>query len=151
MGADWERTTLRSLAEQMVSHVPAGQIAVAGPDVVIASRKGLALSMALYELATNALKYGALSVEGGRVDLGWTLAEPVAGDGDGDGDGQTISMTWVEHGGPPAVEPQETGFGSFVIDRALALETQGSVKIDWSENGLRWRLDMPLAAEWETG
>ena len=67
----------------------------------------------------------------------------------GTGADQKILMHWSEHGGPPAVEPVETGFGSFVIDRALALETQGAIEMEFTEKGFRWRLEMPLAADWE--
>jgi two-component sensor histidine kinase len=85
--------------------------------------------MALHELATNATKYGALSVPSGRVDLCWTLD-------DGGEDGDRFGLTWTERGGPTVSLPTRRGFGTRMIEQALAHEFNGEVRQDWAPEGL---------------
>lgn len=103
-----------------------------GPDFRLRSKSALALSMALHELGTNALKYGALSVEPGRVALSWTL-----------GDGR-FRLSWQEDGGPQVVPPARTGFGSRMIERGLSAELQGTAAIDYRPAGVICTIDAPL-------
>jgi two-component sensor histidine kinase len=95
--------------------------------------------MAFYELATNAVKYGALSVPEGRVDMTW---EQSATD-----DGSVIELHWIETGGPAAEKPEETGFGSFITGRALQMETGGEITSDFGPQGFEWHLRMPVETE----
>jgi two-component sensor histidine kinase len=103
-----------------------------GPDFRLRSKSALALSMALHELATNALKYGALSVERGRVALHWTTDEG------------RFRLRWREDGGPAVVPPSRTGFGSRMIERGLRAEFEGEVKIDYRSAGVVCTIDAPL-------
>jgi two-component sensor histidine kinase len=88
----------------------------------------LALAMALHELATNAVKYGALSVPEGRVALTWTVAD--------DEDGLALEFTWRETHGPEVAAPVRKGFGSRLLERGLAAELNGTVRVDYRPSGL---------------
>jgi len=107
-------------------------IAFEGPDFRLRPKSAVALSMALHELGTNALKYGALSAEGGRVDLHWTTE-----------DGR-FRLRWQESGGPPVAPPARTGFGSRMIEHGLSAEFEGEVRIDYRPAGVVCTIDAPL-------
>ncbi len=94
----------------------------------------MALSIALHELATNAVKYGALSAERGSVAVRWTAA------------GDRFHLAWEESGGPAVVPPRRTGFGSRMIERGLAAELQGQARIDYRPAGIVCTIDAPLEA-----
>jgi len=113
-----------------------GRFAVSGPSLEVRSRQAFALSLAIHELATNALKYGALSVEGGRVSITWS-AEQSAG-------GPQFVLAWRETGGPPASPPSGTGFGSRLISRVLTDGFRGTVETSFDADGLLCRLTAPL-------
>ena len=108
---------------------------IAGPEVWLSPRLTLALSMALHELATNAVKYGALSTDRGRIALNWGV--------DGDLPAR-LRLRWEETGGPPVVAPSRKGFGSRLIERALAAEVGGTAAIDYAREGVVFRLEAPL-------
>lgn len=136
VSSTWDHASIRTLAKDVVEPIAGERAKIEGPTVDLPSRQALALSMAFYELATNALKYGSLSVPDGQVDLSWAIST--------DGDHDHLTIDWVEKKGPPATEPGDKGFGSFIIDRALAMETSGHVKTDYSKQGFRWKLVMPV-------
>ena len=108
---------------------------IAGPEVWLTPRLTLALSMALHELATNAVKYGALSTDRGSVTLTWEV--------EGERPAQ-LRLRWEEAGGPPVVAPARSGFGSRLIERALAAEVGGSASIDYARDGVVFTLEAPL-------
>lgn len=137
VGSDWDHADLSSIIEDIVVNIGGGRVKVGGPNVDLPSRHALAISMALYELSTNAIKHGALSVPDGRVELTWTI------NGDEEGAGEVL-MNWVERDGPETVVPTEKGFGSFVVDRALTIETDGDVKLSYPPSGFEWTFRMPL-------
>lgn len=117
-----------------------GRIHVAGPHCLLAERTAMALSMAFHELATNAVKHGALSVPNGMVQLVWSIAETERD--------RTLTMCWTETGGPTPKAPRNEaakGFGSIVIDRALAMQSRGTVSIEYLPSGMRWTFTAPLA------
>jgi two-component sensor histidine kinase len=103
-----------------------------GPDMRLRPKSAVALSMALHELGTNALKYGALSAERGAVTVRWSA------------DGGRFRLLWQESGGPPVSPPARRGFGSRMIERGLAAELQGEVRIDWRPDGVVCTIDAPL-------
>ena len=113
-----------------------GHFEISGPPLAVKSRQALALSLAIHELATNALKYGALSVPGGHVSIVWR-----ADDDQGTGH---FAFVWQEVGGPPALEPARPGFGSRLISRVLKDDFGGSVEISYGSAGLICRLTAPL-------
>jgi two-component sensor histidine kinase len=107
------------------------QITIEGPDIAIASRAALSLSLILHELATNAAKYGALSVPDGRVALSWTAQDGI------------FRMHWREFGGPEVQPPTRSGFGSRLIRRGLA--SVGNVDCRYNPGGFEMDLGAPLA------
>lgn len=129
--------------EQVIRHALApfesdtGQIAISGPPTRIDGARATILSLALHELCTNASKYGALSAGGGLVDLRWTIDAP-------DGAAPVLTLDWVESGGPPALRPERTGFGTFLVMRAMPQEFGGEVTVDYLPEGLHMRLTAPL-------
>jgi two-component sensor histidine kinase len=90
------------------------------------------IGMALYELGTNAVKYGALSVRGGTVKLEWQIAA-----------GGNFVMRWKERGGPPVQKPQRTGFGHQVITNIVPATLQGTANLDYDTEGVCWTIFVP--------
>lgn len=111
----------------------AERISIRGPDVQVPPKLALVLSMALHELATNAAKYGALSVEGGSVVFEWS-AEQVDG-------GLRLLLTWTERGGPPVTPPARTGFGMRLIEKALPREFDANVSLTFPPEGITCRIE----------
>jgi two-component sensor histidine kinase len=91
--------------------------------------------MALHELGTNAVKYGALSAEGGRVEIAWTVRRE---------DETRLFLRWAETGGPPVTTPTRTGFGSRLIERSLARELAGEVALSYEPSGVVCTIDAPV-------
>jgi PAS domain S-box-containing protein len=136
----WQTANLKDIVERAVEPYAGpdhrGRFAIAGPDVRLQPQSALAFAMALQELATNAAKYGALSVPGGDVAIGWWL-EP--------GPGRScLRFQWRERGGPPVLPPKRRGFGSRLIERTLAEDTGSQVEISYDPSGVRLGLTMPL-------
>jgi two-component sensor histidine kinase len=108
-----------------------------GPeDVWVDAQRASLLTMALHELATNAVKYGALSNGYGVVSLTWEAKAA-------EDEAQSVRLTWRELGGPLVVPPERKGFGSFLIERALQ-GGGGSAKLDFNPNGLICSLEVAL-------
>jgi two-component sensor histidine kinase len=107
----------------------------AGPLIVLAPKTSLSLSMALHELATNAAKYGALSVEEGAVHVTWNVEE--------DQDAPALKLVWRESGGPDVVPPHAFGFGTRLL-KVTAAELGGTMDVDFAPTGLVWALRFPL-------
>jgi two-component sensor histidine kinase len=109
-----------------------GRIAIGGPAVKLPAEAAVPLGMVLHELATNAAKYGALSVPEGRLDIAWRLEE---------GAHPRLVLDWTERGGPLVAHPPEReGFGSQLLRRALAGLPDGAVTVDWRKEGLAVRM-----------
>lgn len=135
VNSDWQGVDVADLVDSQLAHFTdliGSRIAIEGPGLRISGAAAQTLGMALHELATNAFKYGALCGETGTVTVRW------ARDGDG------FVMDWIERGGPPAKRPERSGFGSVVLDRMTRMALGGTVTIDWSGQGFRWRLRCPL-------
>lgn len=112
-----------------------GRFDVAGPAVRLRPRAALALAMGLHELATNAMKHGALSRDGGRVGVRWDVAE---------GNAPRLRLAWTESGGPPVAPMTRPGFGTRLIERSLAHDLGGPVTLDFAPAGLRCVIEAPL-------
>ena len=97
----------------------------------------LSLALILHELATNAVKYGALSNEHGHVDIVWTITEGE--------EAPCLAMRWSEHGGPPVFEPTRSGFGSRLISRGLGGDVGGDVMLTYDPAGVVCTITAPLA------
>jgi two-component sensor histidine kinase len=130
---------IRTLLEQLVAPylLDDGRIAMSGPDVQLPSEAAVPLGMVLHELATNALKYGALSVPEGRLHIDWHLQ---AAEG-----APLLVLDWIERDGPAiAAPPSQEGFGSQLLRRALSGLPDSKVEIDWRKEGLAVRLTLGL-------
>jgi two-component sensor histidine kinase len=102
--------------------------------VRLTSKAALAMSMALHELCTNAAKYGALSVEAGKVKVAWSR------------DDGRLAITWREVGGPSVSRPSRRGFGSRMIE-GLARDLEGAASLDFAPGGLICSIAAPLPTE----
>lgn len=107
-----------------------------GPPIQLAPGAALAVSMALHELSTNAAKYGALSSEEGHVGIVWQLQSQ--------GEDRRLLLSWTEAGGPPVIAPTHKGFGSRLIERALATELGGKVRVSYESSGVVCTIDAPM-------
>jgi len=143
---NWEGASLREIILQALEPYRSygeARIRLQGPDVRLRPRMALALSMALHELATNAVKYGALSNDRGQIRIEWKL--------DSAGTPPHFALRWEESGGPPVAPPSRRGFGSRLIERSLAQDLGGEVKVDFMPAGVVCTVDARLAANEATG
>lgn len=134
----WRGIEFRKLLEEEIRahHDPvAPQFRLEGPRFVLRPKAALALSMAVHELVTNAAKYGALSLPGGRIDVRWALV--------GDGADGRVRLEWTESGGPPVLPPTRFGFGRVVIERSLAYEVDGDTTLTFDPGGVRFEALLP--------
>jgi two-component sensor histidine kinase len=129
--ADLVRTQLAPFAEAASSRVE-----VSGPRLELKPNAVHSLTLALHELATNAAKYGALSVPEGCVVIGWEVSGPETAEG-------RFRMTWREKGGPPVSQPARKGFGHVVISEMVGSSLHGDVTLDYAREGLQWAIDTP--------
>jgi two-component sensor histidine kinase len=97
---------------------------------------GLALSLVLHELTTNAAKYGALSTEQGLVTVRWSNS--------GSGASANLRIDWLESGGPTVRPPAKRSFGTRLIERSMTKDLQGTATLDFDPAGLRCILELPL-------
>ncbi|TNC09565.1 PAS domain-containing protein [Methylobacterium terricola] len=135
----WEGATLAEIVEEALRPFRTGtglRFKTGGPPVRLPPRLALAFVMALHELATNAVKYGALSNAQGRVILNWDIV-------DGSSPGR-LWLRWEEIGGPPVVAPDRRGFGSRMIERVLAAELGGAAEIEYRTRGVVATVEAPL-------
>jgi PAS domain S-box-containing protein len=134
---NWEGAELNDLVVAVVAAHCDGRVAIAGPPVRLPPKLAVTLALALHELCTNATKYGALSVPGGRVAVAWTRA------------GDRLALRWEEKGGPPVAPPGRRGFGTRMIERALAGEEGGGARLDFRPEGLVCEIgaNLPVAGD----
>ncbi len=135
--AQWNGATIRSLAEgELAAFLPADglrRVVMEGPGLLLLPAAAQAVSMTLHELATNATKYGALSVEGGEVRLRWAVEQGL------------FTLRWEEHGGPAITgKPARRGFGSRVIEATVQDQLGGTLERHWESGGLTVVAAMPL-------
>ncbi|MCA3264170.1 MAG: GAF domain-containing protein [Telmatospirillum sp.] len=133
----WEGVSINNLLMEELAPYVSGSatLEIVGPDVVLTSKSALALSLAIHELATNAAKYGALSAREGRIAIRWALA-----------DGGGLDLSWRETGGPAVAPPTRRGFGSTLIERALAMETDGQATLHYLPEGVLCEVALPPAS-----
>ena len=127
--SNWQNISIGALIRQVLDAAcgQCGRISVTGPPITLPPKQAVTLAMAIHELCTNALKYGALSLDGGRVGVSWSVAS---------GGEEGFELTWREQGGPPLERPRLRGFGSRVLEGALAQDFQGVVTLDYRREGL---------------
>jgi len=115
------------------------RIVLSGPPVEIPARVAVALGMAIHELTTNAAKYGALSVYGGKVEASWRVTIEATR--------RMLGFDWLESGGPAVGEPTRTGFGTRLLEVVLPGQVQAKTRIEYASDGVRVHYDVPLPAE----
>ena len=116
-----------------------GNIVITGSDVALTPKAGLALAMAVHELASNAAKYGALSTPDGRLTVTWQVA--------GSAGERALTLTWTEAEGPLVQPPARRGFGTTLIERTLTHELDAEVRREFLATGLRCTIAIPLTQE----
>lgn len=116
------------------------RITIEGTSVGLSPRQARMFGLALHELATNAAKYGALSVADGKVHLEWHLL-------DARGVSERLSMMWREVDGPEITPPQRKGFGTRLLEDVVAYELNGEAELKYEEWGLHYRLEFPVDLE----
>jgi PAS domain S-box-containing protein len=133
----WNDADLRELAVAgLAPYRGKGNVVVSGAPTWIAPRPALMLSMVFHELATNAIKYGALSSPGGRVEVGWCVI--------GNGAGPTLRLEWTESGGPVVQPRVRHGFGTRFVEQGIEMELGGRAALDFAPTGLRCEIEVPM-------
>ena len=129
-------TTLPTLVRTILSPYLTQEHASAiinGPDVPVRGKAVMGIALLLYEMATNAAKYGALSSQSGRVEVSWSVRQ------------DELLLIWREHGGPPINgEPEGEGFGSLLARLTATGQLGGNICYDWNQEGLTVKLSAPL-------
>lgn len=136
---DWRGAQLAELIRSALrSHVApdAGNVMVHGPEVLMAPNASATLGMVFYELATNAVKYGALAAPGGKLAVSWRIV--------GTAPAERVVLTWTESGGKTIAADIAPGFGMGFVKRSIDYELQGTAEMEPAPGGLRWTLDFPV-------
>jgi two-component sensor histidine kinase len=130
----WDRTELLKLIDEELAPFAkdiSGRFGIAGPDVPLGPEAAQALAIIIHELATNAVKYGSLSISAGRVAVEWAIS------------GDQLTLSWTETGGPATQRPSREGFGTRAI-AALSQQLGGTVSAEWRRDGLVCTLAIPV-------
>ncbi|MBM1173410.1 PAS domain-containing sensor histidine kinase [Microvirga arabica] len=138
---NWEGAELREIINEVVEpylRQKTKHIEIEGPRLRLIPRIALAIAMAIHELATNAAKYGALSVPSGCVFITWTVTSHNA---------PHLELRWQERDGPPVSPPTRRGFGTRLIERSLATDVGGNVRLTYEPAGVVCVMDIPLSDE----
>ncbi len=129
----WEGADLALIvAEETAPYHRPGQIQIRGPSLVLAAHAVQPVSLLVHELATNAVKYGAFSVEHGRVEVQMSILPE-----------QKMELRWTETGGPAVQRPASTGFGSTLVSEVATRQLGGAIEIAWPTSGLQLVVTLP--------
>jgi PAS domain S-box-containing protein len=136
----WQGAALADVIHQTLAPFIAGdeaRISIEGPPIKLSPNAAVTMSMGFHELATNAVKYGALSAPAGHVSLRWDI--------DRSADQPAVEIRWIESGGPPVKTPSRRGFGSRLLQQGLVIELDGAVDLDYAETGLKCTARLKLS------
>jgi len=146
----WQGAPLADLMRQHLMpflDIQSSRVEFTGPDLVVTAEATQAIGLAIHELATNAIKYGALSVPSGKVKISWAFdSESFAS--------RALLLKWVEQGGPRVVPPSRNGFGHLVIGEMMERSLNAKVALEFVACGLEWSVSIPatsLVIEAQTG
>ena len=134
--SDWGTTPIRAVVEVELAPYARDedhQLDLVGPHTELAPNDALSLGLAIHELATNAAKYGSLSVPGGKVTVRWSQINDTL-----------AKIEWIESDGPPVSQPQRRGFGTDLIEKIVAHELRHPVELDFRPEGVRCSLLVPI-------
>jgi PAS domain S-box-containing protein len=131
----WRGAGMQNIAAAELGGLAPGQTRWQGPDILLTPRATNAMSLALHELATNAVKFGALSTDAGRIDVTWRGLE-----------GGGLELQWLESRGPIVTPPTRRGFGSTLLEKVTGRELEGAVRLEHRGEGVRALLTVGAAA-----
>ncbi len=136
--SNWAGTDLESVTKAALEPHRGGEnrFHIEGPFVSLTPATALTFTMALHELCTNAIKYGALSLSAGTVSIVWQIKELQ--------NQSILHLQWTEKGGPTVMVPTHKGFGSRLVEKALAMELSGEVRIHYESSGVVCTIEAPL-------
>jgi two-component system CheB/CheR fusion protein len=138
----WADVGLRGLIERELApyaKADGRRLEMSGPPMLLKPRAAIAFGMVLHELATNSVKYGALSVPKGRLQVSWDAPRRSVP--------QRLELRWIESGGPAASAPIKRGFGLEFIERAMQFELHGAAEIAFEKTGLQCTIGVPLGPD----
>lgn len=141
IGRNWQGAPVADLVRQQLLpfvEIQSSRYEIDGPEVVLTAEAAQAIGLAIHELATNAIKYGALSERGGKVKISWMF------DGQADVTGYLL-FKWIEQGGPPVLPPVRRGFGHVVIGEMVERSLNGKVAMEFAPEGMNWSVSIPVA------
>src|SRR5262249_49519930 len=131
--SSWSGVSLREIV-QLTLEPFAARTEIDGPDLMLSAKNAQNFSLALHELATNALKHGALSSEGGNVSIVWAIAS--------NGGGSVLKFRWQERGGPAVLGPGQRGFGTLLLESTFKM-----INFDYAREGLTCEIQVPLGSD----
>ncbi len=136
---NWDRVGLREVIDRTLDALGLGErVTIEGVELSLQSKEALTLTLAVHELAMNAVAHGALSTpSGGRVDVSWWLEEAPTGD--------RVRLRWRESGGPSVSTPSSRGFGRRLIEGGLAQDLNGDVRLGFEPTGVVCEIVMPAS------
>lgn len=139
-GSDWQSADLGVMIEDIFAPYRGAmsEIRLAGRPLRIQPQAAVTLALVLHELATNAAKYGAMSVPGGVLDVFWRI--------EGMGGEAVLIVDWTESNGPEVVPPSQRGFGSRLLELGIAQQLKGAVETHFEPAGFRCRMNIPVDA-----
>ncbi|WP_158884224.1 HWE histidine kinase domain-containing protein [Rhodanobacter sp. L36] len=133
----WSAAPLRSLIEaEANAYLLPGRdrLQMTGPDILLDPHAFSTIALVVHELMTNSAKYGAFSTPGGRVVIAWAIDENAS-----------MTLSWIEQGGPPVRAPTRRGFGSTIVERAIPFDLKGTAAVDYALGGLQANFVIPKA------
>jgi two-component sensor histidine kinase len=139
--SDWRGVEARELVRSQLAHIGdlvSTRVTAKGPSLRFSPAAAQTIGLALHELATNAIKYGALSDNEGTVVVNWSVTA--------DSSNRRFEMRWRERGGPTVMSPQRQGFGHSVIVRMVEYALDAEADLTYPSAGLDWRINAPAAA-----
>jgi two-component sensor histidine kinase len=138
----WQTATLREIILNELKPFAESQqprFMLIGPHVELSADLAVPVGMAVHELTTNAVRYGALSVPTGYVRVQWSVEE--------DGGVRKLHLEWREFSGPPVSQPQHQGFGTTLLQRVLPMQCRAEVEVQYDQEGLQFQMDAPLVEQ----
>lgn len=133
---DFAGTYLEPLATRIIQscNAPEENVLMRGFPLHLGAKQAVSLGVVLHELCVNSLKYGSLSFPDGKVEVTWDRNEV----------SDMVKIRWHEIGGPTVLKPDEKGFGTRMIERAIALEFGGAVSLEFEPEGVQWMMTVPF-------
>jgi len=129
----WEGADLAAvISDETRAYQEVNQLQLEGPIVILGHHAVQPISLLIHELATNAVKYGALSSSGGQVDVSWRVLPD-----------HELELRWVEYGGPPVMKPDSKGFGSVLMTEVVTRQLSGKIDITWPTTGMYMVATLP--------